>query len=619
MRFGRTFIDNLRTRVNISSVIGTVVNLKHKGKGEFVGLCPFHKEKTPSFSVSDNKGFYHCFGCGVHGDVIRFITDYKGLPYAEAIKDLARQAGIELPKLEKTDLQREKRLEDSYEVLELATKWFENNLNSSAGMEARIYLKNRGLTEDTIKKYRLGFAPDEWEALKKYLNSKNVDDETIAICGLITSNENNTKKYDRFRNRIIFPIFSSTGKVIAFGGRIMGNSKELAKYINSPETDLFKKGYTLYGFNFAKDMAYKTSQIIAVEGYMDVIALQQAGFENTVAPLGTALTENHIKLLWKVSQEPILCLDGDEAGLRASKKFAEEYVALLEPGYTIKFAFVPNGLDPDEFIKANGKQAFERILKNSKVLSDMLWDASYSSSKLKTPEDKSAFAQKINNFVASIKNANVREFYKKEYSSRIFKLGLGNKNNNVKITPNIIVNDQVRSVITKNISRLESYKQRLILLACYNPAIILTGEVEEILASIELENKLVEKLAENAINFCAQDNDSKADYNGFIKFLENSNQETLINFLKNNALKDEFLWQENGIDVVEKAIFGWRYLLAEYYLCLAEDKKIKLLEQKDDDISFLFEKQKEQQTEILNLSRKRDEKREEFEEKISNN
>jgi len=442
----------------------------------------------------------------------------------------------------------------------------------------------------------------------------------ILASGLITSNEDGSKKYDRFRGRIIFPIFSSHGKVIAFGGRIMGSDKGVAKYLNSPETDLFKKGYTLYGFNFAKDMSYKQQKIMVVEGYMDVIALHQAGFEYTVAPLGTALTENHIRQLWKVSKEPIICLDGDIAGQRASKKFAEEYIKLLEPGYTIKFVFVPKGYDPDEFIKEQGSLALDSIINSSKPLSDALWDINYSEVSLDTPEQKSAFAKKITDIVATIQNQSVRDFYKREYADRIYRLGYVNSSNsknlkNSKIQKTFIT-PGLKSSLSKNYSKLEGLKERLILVISYNPSLLFLQEVEEVVTNMEIDNKLVEKLAETAINFCASTERTKVNFNGFILYLEKASSQNHIDYLRSNVFKDEYLWQDNASN---KAIYAWRYLLAEYYLCLAERKRDKLHEMSGVDISILFEKQQEIQSQIADLVRNRDERREEFEEIANNN
>jgi DNA primase catalytic core len=615
MRFGRQFIDNLRARVPISSVISPYVNLKHKSKGDFLGLCPFHNEKSPSFNVSDNKGFYHCFGCGAHGDIITFIMEHKGLPYVEAVKELAQQAGIPLPKQDDFSAAREKKIEDSYEVLEMAAKWFEDNLNSSTGLQARLYLKERGLSDETIKKFRLGYAPDEWESLKNYIKNNKVDEDIILANGLITTNEDGSKKYDRFRGRVMFPIFNNTGKVIAFGGRIMKKDEKAAKYINSPETDLFQKSYSLYGFNFAKDRAYKEQKIIAVEGYMDVIALHQAGFNYAVAPLGTALTETHIKQLWKITKEPILCLDGDDAGMRAAKKFAEEYVALLEPGYTIKFAYIPKGQDPDEYIQQNGANAFEKLLQNSKVLSDNLWDINIQNAKLATPEQKADFAKKMMDLVDKIQNPSVKDFYKKDYNNRIYTLSVSNRGKSP--FKKATVSQEVKESSLELTNKIERLKERLILLISCNPKLLLNASIEDIIISLEIENKTVEMLAENAIDFCAKFNEKDIDFSGFVEYLKNHSRQDLINYLE-LANKKDFFWKDNS---EKKSAYYWQYLLAEFNLSAA-DIEIKKYESSDNNLDFnlneeLYERQKILQSEIFNLTKLRDLKRSEYEEILS--
>lgn len=360
MRFEKHFIDDLKRRLSITDIVGATVNLKPKGRGEFLGLCPFHSEKTPSFTVSDNKGFYHCFGCGAHGDAIRFLTEQRGLTYPEAIKEAALIAGVELPKQTVESKQKQQYIDDSYELMKLASSWFSKNLKANVGKGALSYLKNRGLSDQTIEKFKIGFVSDEWDGLKSYLNRAGAPEELLIENGLVSSNENNTRTYDRFRNRIIFPIFDSGGNEIAFGGRIIFEDANAPKYLNSPETELFKKGYVLYGYNFARDEAYKKQQIIAVEGYMDVISLHQSGFKNVVAPLGTAVTENHIRHLWKTCDEPVFCLDGDNAGLRAMMRLAENHISMLVPGKTMKFAILPQGKDPDDVVKNFGALGYKK-------------------------------------------------------------------------------------------------------------------------------------------------------------------------------------------------------------------------------------------------------------------
>ena len=615
MRFGKTFLDNLRNRLPISSVVGSDVTLKPKGKGEFLGLCPFHNEKTPSFTVSDSKGFYHCFGCGAHGDVVKFVMEHRGLRYPDAVKDLALQAGMELPKDDYKSREEEKKIEDAYEVMEIACKWFENNLQSNDASDARIYLKERGLTSETISKFRLGFAPESWDSLMNYLKSKNIEEETILVNGLIATNENGSKKYDKFRNRIIFPIFDTGGKVIAFGGRIMDSNSKAPKYLNSPETDLFKKSYTLYAFNFAKDRAYKESKIIAVEGYMDVIMLHQAGFNYAVAPLGTALTENHIRTLWKVSKEPTLCMDGDRAGLAASKKFAENYVQYLRPGYTIKFLILPGGMDPDDFIRANGEKAFDEVLENAKPLSETLWSLNYDQADISTPEKKSEFSKFMMDKVASIKDSDVRNFYKKEYSNRLYQLGLNNSGKSLKNGQNNknSISSELKAQLSSNINELDNIKSRIIALICYNPDLILHQEVEEVINTIHISNKNLEKMIENVTNFSAEEDASRVNYSGLIEYLENDSAEGQLEYLKTNTLKDEYSWQD---DAKVKSMATWRYLLAEYNLALIEEEYNKILNTNDEDVEELFTRQSNLQNQMLDLKKARDSKKEYLEEII---
>ncbi|HCR86299.1 MAG TPA: DNA primase, partial [Alphaproteobacteria bacterium] len=421
MIFPKEFIENLKNRVSVSDIVSRYVNLKSKGKGTFSGLCPFHNEKTPSFSVSDAKGFYHCFGCGAHGNAISFLMEHKGYSFPEAIKELAGLAGMELPKQDERVVEKQKQVQSSYELMELATRYFEKNLYSSQGLEARKYIENRGLTAETLKKFRIGLALDEWEGLKNHLKTLGANEDLMIANGLLAEKEESGKTYDRFRNRLIFPIFDSSNRVIAFGGRILNNTDKSAKYLNSSETDLFKKSYVLYGYNFARDAGYKKAQAIVVEGYMDAISMHQAGFDNTVAPLGTAVTESHLFHLWKMTPEPIFCLDSDEAGQRASKRLAEEFIKYLKPGYSMKFAIVPSGKDPDDFIKTEGRQAMEELLNNATPLVDALWNFNIVGADVSTPEKKANFSKALQDIANRIEDPIVRDFYKAEFTARVKK------------------------------------------------------------------------------------------------------------------------------------------------------------------------------------------------------
>ena len=360
MRFPPAFLDEIRDRVPISAVIGARVAWDRKktnaGRGDFWGCCPFHGEKTPSFHCEDRKGRYHCFGCGVSGDHFKFLTELDGLSFPEAVERIADMAGVPMPARDVAEEKRERERASLTDVMEMATAFFQERLQSAAGAKARAYLRDRGLTPATQQSFRLGYAPDSRNALKEFLDSKGVEKAQIEACGLVVFGQDVPVSYDRFRDRIMFPIPDSRGRVIAFGGRAM-SPEVAAKYLNSPETELFHKGNVLYNFARARKALGKEGTVIAVEGYMDVIALAQAGFDNVVAPLGTALTENQMELLWRMAGEPILCFDGDQAGLKAAWRAADLILPSVQPGRTARFALLPEGKDPDDLVKADGPDA----------------------------------------------------------------------------------------------------------------------------------------------------------------------------------------------------------------------------------------------------------------------
>ncbi|MBT3306711.1 MAG: DNA primase, partial [Alphaproteobacteria bacterium] len=331
MSFSDQFLEDLRGRAGLADVVGRRVKLTRKGR-EHSGLCPFHKEKTPSFTVNEEKGFYHCFGCGEHGSVFDFVMQTEGLTFPEAVERLAGEAGMEIPQDSPEERQRQEQRQTLYDVTEKAAKFFKTQLHQPAGKAALEYLKGRGITDDTIQRFGLGFAPDGRGVMKEALSFEGIDEGRMIAAGLIIQPDDKSRdSYDRFRGRVMFPITDTRGRVIAFGGRILGQGEP--KYLNSPETSLFHKGRVLYGQKMASGPARKSGEIIVTEGYTDVIALHQAGFENAVAPLGTALTEDQIKILWKIVPEPVLCFDGDAAGQKAASRAAERALPLLASGY----------------------------------------------------------------------------------------------------------------------------------------------------------------------------------------------------------------------------------------------------------------------------------------------
>ena len=423
MRFPPSFLDDIRDRLRISDVIGARVQFDRKktnaAKGDYWACCPFHGEKSPSFHCEDRKGRYHCFGCGVSGDHFRFLTELDGLAFPEAVERLADQAGLPMPIMDKHEQRREEKRATLFDVMDLACGYFCDQLQTSNGAKARSYLRDRGLSAEVQQFFKIGFAPDSRNSLKEYLASKGVEKSQIEACGLVVHGDNVAVSYDRFRDRIMFPIPDSRGRVIAFGGRAM-SPDAMAKYLNSPETELFHKSNVLFNFANARKSAYERKQVIAVEGYMDVIALHSAGFTNAVAPLGTALTERQMELLWRMHLEPVLCFDGDGAGQKAAHRAVDLILPNLQPGRSVKFAMLPEGMDPDDLIQKNGPEAFEDILKSTLPLADMVWNREFhSGAALDSPERKADFEQRIKGVVAGIRDENVKRHYGQNIVERL--------------------------------------------------------------------------------------------------------------------------------------------------------------------------------------------------------
>ena len=422
MRFSDSFLDEIRDRVPISSVIGQRVTWDRKktnaSRGDWWACCPFHGEKSPSFHCEDKKGRYHCFGCGVSGDHFRFLTEHDGLSFPEAVEKIAGMAGVPMPARDPQQEKREKERASLTDVMELATAFFEERLQSADGARARAYLRERGLTSATQQAFRLGYAPDSRNALKEHLASRGVEKAQMEACGLIYSGPDAPVAHDRFRDRIMFPIPDSRGRIIAFGGRAM-SPDALAKYLNSPETELFHKGNVLYNFARARKGLAKGGSVIAVEGYMDVIALAQAGFENVVAPLGTALTENQLELLWRMSGEPVLCFDGDQAGLRAAWRAADMALPLVQPGRTLRVALLPEGRDPDDLVREGGPDAFAKVLAEARGLADLVWMRETSGGIFDTPERRAELEKRLRELTGRIRDESVRFHYAQEMRERV--------------------------------------------------------------------------------------------------------------------------------------------------------------------------------------------------------
>jgi DNA primase len=413
------FLDELRARTSLSGLIGRSVKLQRAGN-EFKACCPFHNEKTPSFYVNDEKGFYHCFGCEAHGDAIRWLTDARGLAFMDAVKELAEAAGMEVPAPDPRSHARAERAAGLYEVMEAASAWFVAQLDGLEGEAARAYLKQRGISEATKRKFGFGFAPDSRGKLKAALARFGTD--KLVESGLLIQPEDEAstggrkEPYDRFRGRLTFPIRDSRGRVIAFSARILGSGEP--KYLNSPDTPLFDKGRTLFNLDKAGPASRSSRRVLVVEGQMDAIALDQAGFADVVAPLGTALTDTQLALLWKLSPCPILCFDGDSAGRKAALRAALRALPHVGPGRSLSFVTLPSGQDPDDLIRSGGRSAFDLLLESPEPLVDRLWRHELEAEPLKTPEQKAGLRRRLLDHVGTIADGDVRDQYRREWLNR---------------------------------------------------------------------------------------------------------------------------------------------------------------------------------------------------------
>ncbi|MBT5186261.1 MAG: DNA primase [Kordiimonadaceae bacterium] len=417
MGFTPDFLDEIRNRLPASEIVGRKVRLVRKGR-EFTGLCPFHNEKTPSFTVNDDKAFYHCFGCGAHGDVINFVLETEGLSFPETIERLAAQAGLQLPEYSPEDQQRSKVKKTLYDVMEAVTHWFESQLMAQVGAEGRTYIQKRGLTKETVQKFRMGFAPNGRTALKEAMLARDeISEEMLIEAGMLIKPDNGDS-YDRFRHRIMFPITDRQGRVVAFGGRALSENVK-AKYLNSPETPLFHKGRLLYNLSGARKAAFEKGRLLIAEGYMDVIALDQAGFPEAVAPLGTAVTEDQIREMWRLAPEPLMCFDGDKAGQRAAIRVVERSLPLLKPGHSLRFVYLPEGEDPDSFVNGQGSPAFEQLLNEGVPLANVLWAEMISGVGFDTPEQRAGLEQKLGRTLVEIKDEKIRGYYESDFQKRL--------------------------------------------------------------------------------------------------------------------------------------------------------------------------------------------------------
>lgn len=427
MKFPPGLLDEIRARLLVSQVVSRKVALKRAGR-EFRGLSPFKVEKTPSFYVNDQKGFYHCFASGEHGDIFSFVMKTEGLSFPEVVEQLAAEAGVQMPKADARSAEKEDERARLLALLEASARWFEDQLSGAAGAEARRYVASRGLSAETIRQFRIGYAPPGRHALQSHLAKLGYKIEEMIRSGMLIGGEDIREPYDRFRHRIMFPITNLKDKPIAFGGRAL-EKDERAKYLNSPETPLFHKGSILFNAAKARAASHQRHRLIIVEGYMDVVSLAAAGFEESVAPLGTALTEEQMQLVWRLVPEPVLCFDGDSAGKKAAYRAVDTMLPHLKPGYSAGFAFLPDGLDPDDLVRQEGPAAMNGVLSRAVPLADVLWEREHASGDWSTPERKARLQQQLMALVNKIADPAVRALYMSAMRDRLAEaFGSGRRN-----------------------------------------------------------------------------------------------------------------------------------------------------------------------------------------------
>ena len=498
MALPQHFMDELRRRTSLSQVIGRHVKLTKKGD-RYLGLCPFHQEKTPSFHVRDGDGYYHCFGCGVSGDAISFLRDQEGLGFMDAVRQLADAAGMDVPASKPLDPEQAAKRSKSMVILDEAARQFQSAL-ATGDNPAAAYLKNRGIDQSAIETFRLGFAPRSGliEALKRFGHSP----EEIVESGMARISDRDQSRYEMFRHRLMFPITDNRGQVIAFGARALTDDQQ-PKYLNSAESPIFQKKHVLYGMDLARVAVRQGLPLVVAEGYMDVIAIHQSGVAAAVAPLGTALTEEQIKLLWRMDDQPILCFDGDVAGKSAALKALIRSLPLLEPGKTLRLALLPPGIDPDDLIKSQGREAFAQLLRETVSWMDGLWDGIAAGYNLDEPSQRAAFWQDIRNHVREISNGQMRASIGDEVERRI-------------VTMRQLVRDVGHKGVPLQFSKGQrpnpaiDARPRLILALLIDHPQLMTDFYEQI-SVLHFHDEKMEKLRQNVINILSGHSDLDAD------------------------------------------------------------------------------------------------------------
>ena len=510
MKFSIEILNEIKDKISVSQVVEKTVQLKKRGK-EFVGLSPFTKERTPSFTVNDEKQFYHCFSTNKHGDIFTFLVEVGGLSFPEAVEKLADEAGVQLRTFSPAEEEKFNKSKKLYEALEISKSFFSSQIFDNDNSLALKYLKNRGLSNDIINSYEIGYAP-KGNKLEKFLISKGVSHEIMTLAGMTIKDENKKDNfYDRFRNRIIFPIRDIRNRVVGFGGRVI-NAEDKPKYLNSPETPVFHKGGLLYNFSKIRPNIKNNDNLIVVEGYMDVVSLASKGLHNSVAPLGTALTETQLNLLWKETDSPIICFDGDKAGKQASFRASEIALKLLKPNKTLRFINLPDNLDPDDYIKNNGLENFNKYIKNASPLTVIIWDSCLQESNIETPEGKAGFETLLRRKLNLISDKSIKKHYgllfkemlDKFFYSKIFDKKISKFDYNEKGSRKFNNPLKIKNSILGSGGQLPSDLEALVI----SGILIFPGLIKkhfEILESFQIENLRLRDIRDNLLVFIKKD------------------------------------------------------------------------------------------------------------------
>ncbi len=508
MKFPKEYLEEIKQRVKVSDVVGATVQLKRRGK-EFVGLSPFSTEKTPSFTINDEKGFYHCFSSGEHGNIFDFLVKVEKLNFGDAVRKLAAKAGMPAFKFTKENIEVENKRKKYDEILTIALQNYQKNFFENQFVKK--YALDRGLTEEILSIFKIGYSGEYGLNVSLF---SNFNQKELIESGVFFHDEKNNKLIDRFKNRLIFPIFDYNNKVIGFGGRALGQNY-LAKYINSPETEFFKKGFNLYNLNNAKSENKQSGIIFVVEGYMDAISLYQAGFKNVVATLGTAMTESHLNLVWRYFNDPVVCFDGDRSGQNAAQKISEKLIAFMKPGYSLSFLILPNGFDPDSFIRKNGKNNFESLLDQKIDIGNFIFENNLQNLQSTQPEERAGFEKKLIDTCLLIQDSTVKKYYVSFFKNKIFEQFSNRKNKNIKPL-------NKTKELTRKITRYSSFelKEFSLMYLFLNNFAILRNQFEKV-SLINFHNKNLEELRKVLINILGKIQTFK-DFN-LLKHLEENN------------------------------------------------------------------------------------------------